>query len=60
MISARDTSWRLVFFKDGEENLALEIGFWSIGCILILFLITYHKEYLKGKGHEQPHRPCEY
>ena len=27
MISARDTSWRLVFFKDGEENLALEIGF---------------------------------
>lgn len=46
--------------KDGEGNLVLEIGFWSIGCILILFSITYHEDYLKGKGHEQPHRPCEY
>ena len=59
-------NFHVFFFKDGEKkkdgegNLVLEIGFWSIGCILILFSITYHEDYLKGKGHEQPHRPCEY
>ena len=37
-----------------EDNLALEIGFWSVGPVLNSFLITYHRAILEAKGHLQP------
>ena len=42
------------FFKEGEDNLVLETGFWSTGCILILFSITYHKNILRGRVMNSP------
>lgn len=48
-----------VFFKEGEDNLVLEIGFWSTGCIFDFVFDYLPQKYLKGKGHEQSRRPCD-
>ena len=51
---AEHLSCLFFFFKEGDDNLVLETGFWSTGCILILFSITYHKNILRGRVMNSP------